>query len=111
MSADPTVPSDSPPTPVAAALADFLRALTQRNASTHTIKAYRTDLAEFVTFVGPEELKAIDHLLIRAFLGQLYERGLGKASVARALSSTRSFFKWMGREHMIESNQIGRAHV
>ncbi len=96
--------ADSAPTPVFAALSDFLCALTQRNASTHTIKAYRTDLAEFVVFVGPEELKSIDHLLIRAFLGQLYERGLSKASVARSLSSIRSFFKWMGREHRIESN-------
>jgi len=94
----------SPPTPVAEALANFLRALVQRNASVHTIKAYRTDLAEFVIFVGPEELKALDDQLIRAFLAQLYERELSKASVARALSSVRSFFKWMGREHMIESN-------
>jgi len=101
-----STPSPSGPvqTPVAIALAGFLRTLTQRNASPHTIKAYRTDLAEFVTFVGPEELRAIDHILIRAFLGQLYERGLSKTSVARALSSLRSFFKWMGREHSIESN-------
>src|SRR6266508_2584168 len=91
-------------TSAAKALAGFLRALAQRNASTHTVKAYRTDLAEFVSFVGPEELKSIDHLLIRAFLGQLYERGLSKASVARSLSSIRSFFKWMGRERKIESN-------
>jgi integrase/recombinase XerC len=97
-------PSDAPPTPVGNALASFLRALSQRNASVHTVKAYRTDLAEFVIFVGPEELRMVDHLLIRAFLGQLYERGLSKASVARALSSIRSFFKWMGREHMIELN-------
>jgi len=89
---------------VEAALAGFLSALAQRNASVHTIKAYRTDLAEFVIFVGPEELKSIDDRLIRAFLGQLYERGLSKASVARALSSIRSFIKWMGREHMVESN-------
>jgi integrase/recombinase XerC len=88
----------------AGALAGFLRALVARNASAHTVKAYRTDLAEFVKFVGPEELKGIDHLLIRAFLGQLYERGLSKASVARSLSSIRSFFKWMGRERRIESN-------
>jgi integrase/recombinase XerC len=43
-------------------------------------------------------------LLIRAFLAQLYERGLSKPSVARALSSIRSFFRWMGREHAIDSN-------
>jgi integrase/recombinase XerC len=91
-------------TPVEVALAGFLRALAERNASAHTIKAYRTDLAEFVIFIGPEEPGTIDDRLIRAFLGQLYERGLSKASVARALSSIRSFIKWMGREHLVESN-------
>ena len=95
---------DASPTPAAAALIGFLHALHQRNSSPHTIKAYRTDLSEFVTFVGLEELQAMDHLLIRAFLAQLYERGLSKPSVARALSSIRSFFKWLGREHSIESN-------
>lgn len=96
--------TDLPQTPTGVALAGFLHTLTGRNASWHTIKAYRTDLTEFVIFVGPEELKAIDHLLIRAFLAQLYERGLSKASVARALSSVRSFLKWMGRERLIDSN-------
>ena len=91
-------------TPVAAALQGFLRALGQRNASRHTIKAYRTDLEEFAEFVGPEELAALDHPLLRAYMAQLYERGLSKVSVARALSSLRSFFKWMGHEHMVESN-------
>jgi integrase/recombinase XerC len=92
------------PTPAQEALASFLRALEQRNASPHTVKAYRTDLTEFVSFVGPEAIKEIDHLLIRAFLSQLYERGLSKASVARSLSSIRSFFKWLGRERKIDSN-------
>jgi integrase/recombinase XerC len=104
MKAEPAATADSPQTHASAALSGFLRALVQRNASAHTVKAYRTDLAEFVVFLGPEELKAIDHILIRAFLGQLYERGLSKASVARSLSSIRSFFKWMGRERMIELN-------
>ena len=92
------------PTPAEEALQAFLRTLAQRNASVHTIKAYRTDLSEFVLFIGPEPLAQIDHLLIRAFLAQLYERGLSKPSVARALSSIRSFFRWMGREHAIDSN-------
>jgi len=91
-------------TQVEEALASFVRALHARNASLHTVKAYQTDLGEFARFVGPEELSRIDHTLIRAYLGSLYERGLSKASVARALSSLRSLFRWMGRERMIESN-------
>jgi integrase/recombinase XerC len=102
--ADAETGNASLPAAGAQALANFLRALVARNASAHTVKAYGTDLAEFVEFVGPEELKAIDHQLIRAYLGQLYERGVSKATVARALSSIRSFFKWMGRERMIELN-------
>jgi len=96
--------ADAGQTPANQALEGFLRALIARNASAHTVKAYGTDLAEFVEFVGPEALKEIDHPLIRAYMGQLYERGVSKATVARALSSIRSFFKWMGRERMIESN-------
>jgi len=91
-------------TPAGHALAGFLRALTERNASEHTIKAYRTGLQEFVTFLGDAEPRQICHLQIRDFLGQLYARGLSKASVARELSAIRSFFKWMGREQMIDSN-------
>lgn len=91
-------------TPVEAALAGFVRALEQRNASVHTVKAYRTDLEEFAKFAGPEELRNLDHALLRAYMAQLYERGLSKVSVARALSSLRSFFKWMGREHLVEAN-------
>jgi integrase/recombinase XerC len=104
LAANDAAPAAGARTPAAEALACFLRALEQRNASPHTVKAYRTDLAEFVAFVGPEEIRQIDHLLIRAFLSQLYERGLSKASVARSLSSIRSFFKWLGRERRIDSN-------
>jgi site-specific recombinase XerC len=42
------------PTPAEEALQAFLRTLAQRNASVHTIKAYRTDLSEFVLFIGPD---------------------------------------------------------
>ena len=40
-------------TPVELALEGFVLALGRRNASIHTIKAYRTDLAGFAEFVGP----------------------------------------------------------
>ena len=86
------------------AVARFVRALQERNASAHTIKAYRTDLAQFAEYVGPQNWRDIDHLLIRGYLANLYERGLSKTSVARALAALRSLYKWLAREGMVEQN-------
>ena len=46
----------------------------------------------------------IDHLQIRGYLGELYERGLAKASVARSLAAVRSWFQWMARTGHVTSN-------
>jgi integrase/recombinase XerC len=86
-------------------IANFLRALIERNASIHTIKAYRTDLAVFVEFVGPKaHWRDIDHVRVRSFLSHLYERGLSKTSVARALAALRSLYKWLGKEGVVDQN-------
>jgi integrase/recombinase XerC len=86
------------------AIAKFLRTLEDRNASPHTIKAYRTDLAQFAEYVGPQNWSDIDHVLIRGYLSNLYERGLSKTSVARALAALRSLYKWLAQEGEVEQN-------
>ena len=86
------------------AIAKFLRSLEERNASPHTIKAYRTDLAQFAEYVGPQSWSDIDHVLIRGYLSNLYERGLSKTSVARALAALRSLYKWLAQEGEVEQN-------
>jgi len=91
-------------TVVEKAVAQFLRGLQQRNASAHTIKAYRTDLAQFAEYIGPQSWREIDHVLIRGYLANLYERGLGKTSVARALAALRSLYKWLAQEGEVEQN-------
>jgi integrase/recombinase XerC len=48
--------------------------------------------------------KEIDHLLIRAFLAELFQQGLSKPSVARALASLRSIYKWLAREGAVKQN-------
>src|SRR5580693_6220287 len=86
------------------AVAKFIRALQERNASPHTIKAYRTDLAQFTEYVGPQGWTDIDHVLIRGYLSNLYERGLSKASVARSLAALRSLYRWLAQEGVVEQN-------
>jgi integrase/recombinase XerC len=82
----------------------FLRSLRERNASPHTIKAYTGDLDNFAAYIGPRDWCHIDHVTIRAFLSHLYEKGLGKTSVARSLAAVRSLYRWLAQEGVVEQN-------
>lgn len=92
------------PTPVRQAVADFLRHLREKNASPHTIKAYAGDLDNFVSYAGSRSPKRIDHIAIRGFLSQLYEKGLSKTSVARSLAAVRSLYRWLAQEGIVDQN-------
>ena len=89
---------------VSASVTNFLRALGERNASAHTIKAYKQDLASFSAYVGSRGWRDIDHVTIRGFLSQLYEKGLSKTSVARSLAAVRSLYRWLAQEGVVEQN-------
>jgi integrase/recombinase XerC len=91
-------------TPVELATDEFLRRLRERNASAHTIKAYAGDLDAFAAYAGSRDWKTMDHIAIRGFLSQLYDKGLGKSSVARALAAVRSLYRWLAQEGMVEQN-------
>jgi integrase/recombinase XerC len=91
-------------TVVGKAAADFLRHLQERNASSHTRRAYTGDLANFAAYAGSRGWKEIDHIAIRGFLSQLYEKGLSKTSVARSLAAVRSLYRWLAQEGVVEQN-------
>ena len=91
-------------TTVERATDSFLRHLRERNASVHTIKAYAGDLDAFAAYMGSRDWKGIDHIAIRGFLSHLYDQGLGKTSVARALAAIRSLYRWLAQEGVVEQN-------
>jgi integrase/recombinase XerC len=91
-------------TTVERATDDFLRHLREGNASPHTIKAYAGDLDVFAAYVGARDWKTIDHIAIRGLLSHLYDKGLGKTSVARALAAVRSLYRWLAQEGVVEQN-------
>src|SRR5690349_9405213 len=100
----PAATNSASKTAITRAIADYLCHLKQRNASPNTVLAYSKDLTIFAGFTGSTPLKEIDHVFIRAFLGHLYERGLSKASVARALAAVRSLFAFLAREGRVTQN-------
>ena len=89
---------------VGKAVDDFLLHLRERNASPHTIKAYTGDLANLSAYAGSRRWKQIDHIAIRGFLAQLYEKGLSKTSVARSLAAVRSLYRWLAQEGVVDQN-------
>jgi integrase/recombinase XerC len=88
----------------------FLTALAhERGASPHTVRAYDRELHAFAEFLIAQYgaglvIKKIGHQQIRAYLSELYNRGLSKPSAARALAAIRSWFKWMARHGYVEQN-------
>ena len=83
--------------------------LVRRNESDHTIRNYNADLRDFTHYFSPPEreppaLAAFDLLAMREWLAHLYDRQHKPATIRRKLASVRSFFRFLSREHMIESD-------
>lgn len=89
---------------------EFLRVLsTERGASGHTLRAYGREIQGFITFVagklGPAATpRQVEHTLVREYLGVLYDKGLQKTSVARALAAVRSWYQWMASQGQVEQD-------
>ncbi len=89
----------------------YLEHLTaERQLSSHTTDAYRRDLGNLVSFLDGYydrrdwKWSDVDRLTIRAYLSHLSMAKLKRRSIARKLSSTRSFFRFLQREGLIARN-------
>jgi integrase/recombinase XerC len=104
--------------PVKNLISAFIESLaTEKGFSENTCRGYRHDLEEFLTFLtqsrpggkprgrrdDPIEINRVDGLTIRGFLGYLHKRNK-KSTIARKLSTLRSFFKFLVRRGVREDN-------
>ncbi len=91
----------------------------ERNVSVHTLRNYESDLIQFLHFLSPPNdagdskqngrkheprIDQIDHLTIREWLSSLHSDQKKKTSIARKLAALRTFFQFLVREEVIESN-------
>jgi integrase/recombinase XerC len=80
---------------------------TVRNLSRHSLAAYGTDLLQLADFLekrGTTDPGKVTHLDLRAWIGEMREGGLARASVARKLAASRSLFKWLHREGLVDAD-------
>jgi len=87
-------------------LEDYLSELEHgRQASRHTLRAYRSDLAALLSFAadqGVDDPRAVDTLTLREYLASLEEPS--RATLSRKQASMRGFFAWLARTGRIESS-------
>ncbi|GEE02463.1 tyrosine recombinase XerC [Gordonia spumicola] len=78
--------------------------------SEHTIRAYLGDVRGLISFAGARgvELTAIDLPLLRAWLAEQTRRGAARTSIARQVSSVKTFSTWAVREGILASNPAQR---
>ncbi len=99
---------------------DFLSA--EKGYSENTCRAYMHDLEDFISYyianralaityeddnygdIDTGDVAAISGLIIRSYLGFLHKRKIKKSTVARKLSSIRSFFKFLEKHGVISEN-------
>ncbi|MEP7307196.1 MAG: tyrosine-type recombinase/integrase [Acidobacteriota bacterium] len=94
-------------------LKDFLEFLRfNRNVSAHTVRAYESDLSQLLEHVA--RMKGVqradlspasfDRTAVRTFLAELHDLGQSRATAARKLAAARTFFRYLRREGLIESD-------
>jgi integrase/recombinase XerC len=93
------------------AVAAFLTHLEkERDVSPHTVRAYGRDLGEFTRYLvsyygtGAWTWQGVDRLAVRGFLAHLTRRGIGKRSIARALSAVRSLYRFLHLTEIVDAN-------
>lgn len=80
--------------------------IVEKNYSRHTVRNYEADLNEFSRFLADESPEKVDYLSVRKFLAYLRSRNISKRSMARKLSSIRSFFRFLERDGYTKDNPV-----
>ena len=99
-------PADAtlPPAPLVDAWLDHLRI--ERRRSPNTVDSYARDLELLRRFAAgrSQTLDTLDRHALEAFVRELMGRGLSPRSVARVVSSTRGFFRYLVVHRHVEAN-------
>ena len=92
-----------------AAFTSYLRF--ERNRSEHTIRAYLGDvhdMAAYASKAGENSPAQVTLVTLRAWMSDMHERGLSRATTARRVTSVRMFTKWAAAAGVIDTDPAAR---
>ena len=81
----------------------------EKNYSNYTKDNYLEDLNDFLSFLKSEEINKwcdVDYAIVRLYLRKMYDKKYSKKTIARHISTLRSFFKYLLKEDIISNNPM-----
>ena len=87
---------------------NFLNYIKNKNYSNYTINSYNKDLDNFYVYLNQNntEIKKVNYKFLRGYLTVLYDKKYSKKTIARNISTLKSFFKYLKKENIIKSNPM-----
>ncbi len=79
----------------------------QRNFARNTVKAYQSDLAEFLAYAAASRAAspaALDRLLMRGYIASVSERKVSRNTLLRKISAVRSFVRYLLETGQLETD-------
>jgi len=83
----------------------------ERNMAAMTIVSYKKDLNSFFEYLEKKSIIDVDRSIVRRYMGHLKNLGLTKRSIARALSSLKSFFRYLEIHKLYNKNPVSLIHI
>lgn len=78
--------------------------IAEKNFSSHTAKAYCSDILSFLVWMDEQSCEDVNFSRVREYLHFIQKFNYKKTTVARKIASLRTFYKYLYREHKVDSN-------
>lgn len=82
----------------------------EKNFSSHTVAAYSSDILSFLVWLGDRNIQDVNYGVIKEYLLYIQQFNYSKTTTARKIASLRTFYRFLYRERIIESNPALGVH-
>ncbi len=82
----------------------------EKNFSKHTVTAYGSDILSFLIWLNERNIEDVNYQQIREYLAYIQQFNYSKTTIARKIASLRTFYRYLYRERIIESNPAIGVH-
>ncbi|MBQ2611076.1 tyrosine recombinase XerC [bacterium] len=78
--------------------------IVEKNFSEHTAKAYYSDILSYIIWLDDEPCENVNFSKVREYIHFIQKFNYKKTTIARKISSIRTFYKYLNREQKIDTN-------